>query len=78
MIERVSVSEFHTLHGLRLHIRRWPAPGRPKVVLLHGWMDCGAGFNFWPTACTIMMFMLPTGVVLAYPNTKSTAITTAP
>lgn len=46
MIERASVSEFHTLHGLRLHIRRWPAPGRPKVVLLHGWMDCGAGFQF--------------------------------
>lgn len=46
MTARPSVSEFHTLNGLRLHVRRWPAPNCPKVVLLHGWMDCSAGFQF--------------------------------
>ena len=46
MYHRPSVSSYHTVHGLRLHVRRWAAPGRPKILLLHGWMDCGAGFQF--------------------------------
>ena len=43
---RDSESQFHTIRGLRYHVRRWPAPGAPKVVLLHGWMDVSASFQF--------------------------------
>jgi len=43
---RESESQFHTIRGLRYHLRRWPAPGAPKVVLLHGWMDVSASFQF--------------------------------
>ena len=43
---RSSESEFHSIRGLRYHVRRWPAAGAPKVVLLHGWMDVSASFQF--------------------------------
>jgi pimeloyl-ACP methyl ester carboxylesterase len=43
---RSSASEFHQIRGLRYHVRRWPAPGAPKLVLLHGWMDVSASFQF--------------------------------
>ena len=43
---RDSESEFHTIRGLRYHVRRWPAPGAPRIVLLHGWMDVSASFQF--------------------------------
>jgi pimeloyl-ACP methyl ester carboxylesterase len=41
-----SESSFHDIRGLRYHVRRWPAPGAPKMVLLHGWMDVSASFQF--------------------------------
>jgi len=38
------------VRGLRYHVRVWdPAPGRPvdgTLVLLHGWMDVSASFQF--------------------------------
>jgi len=40
------VSEWLDVRGLRLHIRRWPRPGAPKLFLLHGWMDAAASFQF--------------------------------
>ena len=41
-------SEFLNLRGLRHHLLRWgePQAGRPPLVLLHGWMDVGASFQF--------------------------------
>ena len=44
-------SDFHALRGLRYHVRRWGdaglvGPGRPPLVLMHGWMDVGASFQF--------------------------------
>ena len=39
-------SAYFDLRGLRYHVRRWPAPGAPKLVLLHGWMDVSASFQF--------------------------------
>lgn len=41
-------SEFLSLRGLRHHLLRWgeACPGRPPLVLLHGWMDVGASFQF--------------------------------
>ncbi|HET9351597.1 MAG TPA: alpha/beta hydrolase [Burkholderiales bacterium] len=43
---RQSASHFVQIRGLRYHVRRWPAPGAPKIVLLHGWMDVSASFQF--------------------------------
>ena len=43
---RQSESTFVQIRGLRYHVRRWPAPGAPKMVLLHGWMDVSASFQF--------------------------------
>ncbi len=44
-------SEHITLRGLRTHLNVWGdeslvTPGRPAVVMLHGWMDVGASFQF--------------------------------
>lgn len=43
---RQSESEFLQIRGLRYHVRHWRAPGAPKMVLLHGWMDVSASFQF--------------------------------
>jgi pimeloyl-ACP methyl ester carboxylesterase len=43
-----SRSRWHRIRGLRLHVRSWRTPGRSPstVVMLHGWMDCSASFQF--------------------------------
>jgi pimeloyl-ACP methyl ester carboxylesterase len=47
---RRSESQFLEIRGLRYHVRRWKAPAAspsaPKLVLLHGWMDVSASFQF--------------------------------
>lgn len=48
---RVHRSSFLQLRGLRYHLLSWgdPAlatPQRPSLLLLHGWMDVGASFQF--------------------------------
>src|SRR6185295_10029321 len=47
---RNSESLFLQIRGLRYHVRHWPASGLsagvPKLVLLHGWMDVSASFQF--------------------------------
>jgi pimeloyl-ACP methyl ester carboxylesterase len=47
---RSSESLFLPVRGLRYHVRRWPASspsaGARKLVLLHGWMDVSASFQF--------------------------------
>jgi pimeloyl-ACP methyl ester carboxylesterase len=50
-VRRESHSEFLNLRGLRYHVRQWGdatlvTPDRPPLVLLHGWMDVGASFQF--------------------------------
>lgn len=42
---RNSDSHYYDIRGLRYHVRRWPGTG-PRVVLLHGWMDVSASFQF--------------------------------
>jgi pimeloyl-ACP methyl ester carboxylesterase len=39
-------SEFHVIRGLRHHVRTWGEPGSPNLLLLHGWMDVSASFQF--------------------------------
>jgi pimeloyl-ACP methyl ester carboxylesterase len=48
---RPARSEFIAVRGLRCHVNAWgdPAhttPERPPIVMLHGWMDVGASFQF--------------------------------
>lgn len=44
-------SRFVRLRGLRYHVQRWGTPllvtpERPALVMLHGWMDVAASFQF--------------------------------
>jgi|KBSMisStandDraft_5_1062788.scaffolds.fasta_scaffold11491_3 pimeloyl-ACP methyl ester carboxylesterase len=41
-----STSQFVAVRGLRYHVRTWGEPGVRKLVLLHGWMDVSASFQF--------------------------------
>jgi pimeloyl-ACP methyl ester carboxylesterase len=41
-----SESLFFDIRGLRYHVRRWRKDGARKMVLLHGWMDVSASFQF--------------------------------
>jgi pimeloyl-ACP methyl ester carboxylesterase len=43
---RQSKSEFHSIRGLRYHVRTWGTPDHRTVFLLHGWMDVSASFQF--------------------------------
>ncbi len=46
--QRISNSEFVPIRTLSYHVRRWgrPAPGKTPLVLVHGWMDVAASFQF--------------------------------
>jgi pimeloyl-ACP methyl ester carboxylesterase len=41
-----SRSEFLPVRGLRYHVRHWGRAGAPKIVMVHGWMDVAASFQF--------------------------------
>lgn len=43
---KTSRSEFISIRGLQTHIRHWGAPDAPLLVMLHGWMDVSASFQF--------------------------------
>ena len=48
---RPAQGQFVTLRGLRYHLQTWgdaalATPERPPLVMLHGWMDVGASFQF--------------------------------
>lgn len=50
-VRRAARSLFLDVRGLRLHVLQWGAPAdatpeRPPLVLLHGWMDVAASFQF--------------------------------
>lgn len=40
------VSLFTAVRGLRYHVRCWGTQDGPPLVLLHGWMDVSASFQF--------------------------------
>ncbi|TAG36070.1 MAG: alpha/beta hydrolase [Polaromonas sp.] len=49
--KRSSRSEFVPIRGLRYHVRVWdapasPTPAQPALVLVHGWMDVAASYQF--------------------------------
>ncbi len=45
---RHSHSRFLPLRGLRYHLTQWgePQPGQPLLLMMHGFMDVGASFQF--------------------------------
>jgi len=47
---RTSRSEFIDVRGLRYHLRHWGEgdadPAQPVLLMLHGWMDVSASFQF--------------------------------
>jgi pimeloyl-ACP methyl ester carboxylesterase len=43
---RHSESLFFDLRGLRYHVRHWRGAPARRLVLLHGWMDVSASFQF--------------------------------
>jgi pimeloyl-ACP methyl ester carboxylesterase len=45
---RAHRDEFLSLRGLRHRLLRWgePRAGQPPLVMVHGWMDVGASFQF--------------------------------
>ncbi len=43
---RPSRTRFTALRGRRYQLREWGAAGAPSLVLLHGWMDVSASFQF--------------------------------
>jgi pimeloyl-ACP methyl ester carboxylesterase len=43
---RASESQFFEVRGLRYHVRHWKGDARRRMVLLHGWMDVSASFQF--------------------------------
>src|SRR4051812_40115940 len=43
---RPSRSDFHTIRGLRYHVRTWGDPSHPALFCLHGYLDVSATFQF--------------------------------
>jgi pimeloyl-ACP methyl ester carboxylesterase len=43
---RTSDSLFFDIRALRYHVRRWAGDPARRIVLLHGWMDVSASFQF--------------------------------
>lgn len=39
-------SDFITVRGVKLHVRRWGRLDAPTLFMLHGWMDVSASFQF--------------------------------
>jgi pimeloyl-ACP methyl ester carboxylesterase len=46
--QRTSRSEFVPIRRLRYHVRLWgePGPGKVPLVMVHGWMDVAASYQF--------------------------------
>ena len=47
-VKRISRSEFVPVRNLQYHVRVWgqPTPGQPPLVMVHGWMDVAASYQF--------------------------------
>jgi pimeloyl-ACP methyl ester carboxylesterase len=43
---KTDTSIFLDIRGLRYHCRIWGRAGRPRLFMLHGWMDVSASFQF--------------------------------
>ena len=62
-LRRPGFSRFLEVRGLRYHVLQWGepklvTPERPPLVMLHGWMDVGASFQFVVDAFSADRFVL--------------------
>jgi len=62
-VKRASRSIFVQARGLRHHLHSWGDAslvhaGRPALVMLHGWMDVAASFQFIVDACAEERYLL--------------------
>ena len=60
---RVARSDFVALRGLRHHLLSWGdaslvTPQRPPLLMMHGWMDVGASYQFTVDALTHERFVV--------------------
>jgi len=48
LIQKASRTEFVPIRHLNYHVRQWgtPSPERTPLVMVHGWMDVSASFQF--------------------------------
>ena len=55
-----SQSHFWPIRGLPYHVRTWGEPGPTQVpwVMLHGWMDVAASYQFLVDALDPLTFVL--------------------
>ena len=53
-IQKQSRSEFVPIRQLNYHVRQWGTPDQntPPLVMVHGWMDVSASFQFVVDAMT--------------------------
>jgi pimeloyl-ACP methyl ester carboxylesterase len=49
---KTSTARFHAIRGLQYHVRTWGEAHHPRLILLHGWMDVSASFQFLVDALT--------------------------
>ena len=58
-IRKVSRSEFVPIRQLRYHVRQWGTPNNntPPLVMVHGWMDVSASFQFVVDALAKDLFL---------------------
>ncbi len=71
---RESTSHFIMVRGLRYHVRHWPAAEQntqPPLVMLHGFMDVAASFQFVVDA-------LPTDQSVLAPDWRGFGLTASP
>lgn len=45
-VKRASESRYLPVRGLRYHLREWSTGPGPLLVMVHGWMDVSASFQF--------------------------------
>lgn len=59
-VKRPSRSEFVPIRQLQYHVRLWgePAPDKTPLVMVHGWMDVAASFQFMVDAFTQQHYVI--------------------
>ncbi|HEV7913692.1 MAG TPA: alpha/beta hydrolase [Albitalea sp.] len=75
-VRRESRSRFLDVRGLRTHVLQWgdaalATPQRPPLVMLHGWMDVAASFQFVVDA-------MPTDRLVLAPDWRGFGLSDAP
>ena len=59
-VKRISHSEFVPIRNLQYHVQVWgePAPDKTPLVIVHGWMDVAASYQFVVDALSIEHYVI--------------------